>query len=264
MNILDQIHQQKLVEVKLKKEMCTTKQLEKSIYFESKCVSLKKYITDSHRSGIIAEFKRKSPSKGFINKYANAENITIGYMQAGASALSVLTDETFFGANSSDFTTARKYNYCPILRKDFIIDEFQIIETKSIGADAVLLIAKLLTPKKLKELYAFSKQLGLEVLVEYNSQSEIQENENVIADLVGINNRDLSNFSINIDNSIQLASLIDSESVLVSESGLDDIATIQRLKQHGFKGFLMGEYFMKQPQPAEACKQFIKNLQLCK
>ena len=145
MSILDTIKVYKLKEVAERKSLYPIKLLEKSIFFESECVSLKEYVTDPKRSSIIAEFKRKSPSKGDINKYADAEQVTLGYMQAGASALSVLTDEHYFGAKKEDLPTARKFNYCPILRKDFVLDEYQIVESKSIGADAILLIASLLT-----------------------------------------------------------------------------------------------------------------------
>ncbi|MBS4044502.1 MAG: indole-3-glycerol phosphate synthase TrpC [Chitinophagaceae bacterium] len=262
MSILAEIKAFKIEEVKQKKELYTLKQLENSIYFNSKCVSLKKYIADPNRSGIIAEFKRKSPSKGFINKYANAEEITIGYMQAGASALSVLTDEKYFGAIAKDFSSARKYNYCPVLRKDFIVDEFQIIESKSIGADAILLIAAMLTPAQIKSFTAFAQALGLEVLLEVHTKEEILENQNVEVDLIGINNRNLNNFEVNIEQSIQIAEYINPQIIKVSESGIDNIHAIKTLKEHGFQGFLMGEYFMKQTNPGLACRQFIQKLKL--
>lgn len=260
MSILAEIKAFKIEEVKQKKELCTLKQLENSIYFNSKCVSLKKYVADPNRSAIIAEFKRKSPSKGFINKYANAEEITIGYMQAGASALSVLTDEKYFGAIAKDFSSARKYNYCPVLRKDFIVDEFQIIESKSIGADAILLIASMLTPAQIKSFTSFAHQLGLEVLLEVHSKEEIISNEHIEVDLIGINNRNLNNFEVNIEQSIQLADLINPNIIKVSESGINEIESIKTLQQHGFQGFLMGEYFMKQTNPGLACRQFIQKL----
>ncbi len=262
MNILEEIKTYKIQEVKLKKELCTIKQLENSIYFNSKCVSFKQYISDPNRSGIIAEFKRKSPSKGFINKYANAEDIAIGYMQAGASALSVLTDENFFGAVAKDFNSARKYNYCPILRKDFIVDEFQITEAKSIGADAILLIAKILTTPQIEAFTKHAHQLGLEVFLEVHTEEEIISNQNIEVDLIGINNRNLTNFEVNIEQSIQLAKYINPSIIKVSESGIENIETIKTLKQQGFQGFLIGEYFMKQTNPGMACRQFIEKLKL--
>jgi indole-3-glycerol phosphate synthase len=260
MNLLEQIIANKQQEVQLKKELCTIKQLESSIYFNSKCVSFKQYICDPNRSGIIAEFKRKSPSKGFINKYADAEEITIGYMQAGASALSVLTDETFFGAIPKDFTSARKYNYCPILRKDFIVDEFQIIESKSMGADVILLIAKILSPQQIEQFTTLAHELGLEVVLEVQNENEIKSTEHIAVDAIGVNNRNLENFSVSIENSLALASVIPSHMIKISESGIENIEQIRQLKQHGFQGFLMGELFMKQTKPALACRQFIQKL----
>ena len=260
MNILEQIIANKQQEVQLKKELCTIKQLENSIYFNSKCVSFKKYISDPDRSGIIAEFKRKSPSKGFINKYADAEEITIGYMQAGASALSVLTDEVFFGAMAIDFSSARKYNYCPILRKDFIIDEFQIIESKSIGADVILLIAKILSPQQIQQYTTLAHALGLEVVLEVQNENEIKSTQHITVDVIGINNRNLEKFTINIENSLELSAFIPATTIKISESGIENIEQIKKLKEFGFQGFLMGEYFMKQTKPAMACRQFIQKL----
>ena len=260
MNILEQIITNKQQEIQLKKELCTIKQLENSIYFNSKCVSFKQYISDPNRSGIIAEFKRKSPSKGFINKYADAEEITIGYMQAGASALSVLTDEVFFGAATKDFSSARKYNYCPILRKDFIIDEFQIIESKSIGADVILLIAKILSPQQIAQFTTLAHELGLEVLLEVQNENEIKSTQHISIDAIGINNRNLEKFTVNIENSLELASFIPATTIKISESGIENIEQIKKLKEFGFQGFLMGEYFMKQTKPALACRQFIQKL----
>src|SRR6185369_14773416 len=149
MNILDQIITHKRKEVEERKSLYPVKLLEKTIYFNSPAISLKKYLLRENKAGIIAEFKRKSPSKGMINQYAPVERTSIGYMQAGASALSILTDTEFFGGKNEDLALARKFNYCPILRKDFVIDEYQIIEAKSIGADAILLLANVLDAKKI-------------------------------------------------------------------------------------------------------------------
>src|ERR1041385_4589017 len=165
MDILEKIIAHKRKEVAERKSLYPVKLLEKSIYFSSPCVSLRKYLLRSDKVGVIAEFKRRSPSKGVINRYAPVERTSIGYMQAGASALSVLTDSEFFGGKSEDLSTARKFNYCPILRKDFTIDEYQIVEAKSIGADAILLLANVLDAKKVKAFAKFAKSLGLEVLL---------------------------------------------------------------------------------------------------
>ncbi|OFY43684.1 MAG: indole-3-glycerol phosphate synthase [Bacteroidetes bacterium GWF2_40_14] len=260
MNILEQIKQHKLAEVASKKELYPIKLLEQTPYFLSSCVSMKKYISDSSRSGIIAEFKRKSPSKGDINKYANVQEITLGYMQSGASALSVITDEHFFGANKDDLQTARKFNYCPILRKDFIVDEYQLVEAKSMGADVVLLIAKMLLPKEIAQFSQFAKSLGLEVFLEFHDKEEIKQNELAEIDLAGINNRNLNSFEVDIENSISLANLLPKEVLKIAESGIDSSQTIKKLRQNGFSGFLIGEYFMRNSNPAEKCKELIKQL----
>ena len=176
MDILEKIIAHKYREVEERKSLYPVKLLEQSIFFASPVVSLKKYVQRKDKSGIIAEFKRKSPSKGVINSAASVERTSIGYMQAGASALSILTDKEFFGGTSDDLTTARKFNFCPILRKDFVVNEYQIIEAKSIGADAILLIAAALTPARLSELAKVAKGLGLEVLMEVHTKEELQSN----------------------------------------------------------------------------------------
>lgn len=260
MKILDTIVKEKLKETEERKSLYPIRLLEKSIYFKSPSVSLKHYISDINRSGIIAEFKRQSPSKGSINAYADAEKITLGYMQSGASALSVLTDELFFGAKKDDLATARKFNYCPILRKDFILDEYQIIESKSIGADAILLIAAILSPDKIKSFTKTAHELGLEVLLETHTEEEILNNSDTLADLVGINNRNLDTFNVDIENSIRLSQLLPKSVLKVAESGIDSAATIAKLKQNGFSGFLIGEHFMKHSDPAVKCAELIKQI----
>ncbi len=262
MSLLVTIKQHKLKEVEDRKSLYPVKLLEKSIYFESHCVSLKEYVTDPRRSGIIAEFKRKSPSKGDINKYANVEQVTLAYMQAGASALSVLTDEYFFGAKNDDLTIARKFNYCPILRKDFVLDEYQIIEAKSIGADAILLIAQILSPSEIKRFIHLAHQLSMEVLLETHTDKEVQENIETNADLAGINNRNLNTLEVNIENSIRLSEILPKTIVKIAESGIESADTIRLLKQNGFDGFLIGEYFMRHSHPAEKCKELIKQMAL--
>jgi indole-3-glycerol phosphate synthase len=260
MNILDEIIAHKQTEVAERKSLYPTKLLEKSIYFSSPTVSLKKYIQRPDLSGVIAEIKRKSPSKGVLNKNVSIERTSIGYMQAGASALSILTDTKFFGGTNEDLTTARKYNFCPILRKDFTVDEYQIIEAKSIGADAILLIAAALEPKTAERLANFAHSLGLEVLLEVHDEEELKSVLNVDADLVGVNNRSLKTFEVSIDVSKRLASLIPSNKVKVSESGLSDPAVIAELKKAGYEGFLIGETFMKHGRPEEAAMDFIKQI----
>ncbi len=260
MDILEKIIAHKLIEVENRKALFPEKLLEKSVYFEGKTVSFKKYLLREDMSGIIAEFKRKSPSKGVINSHAKVERTTIGYMQAGASALSILTDTEFFGGKNEDLTEARKYNFCPVLRKDFIIDEYQIIEAKSIGADAILLIAAALEPQKLKDLAAFAKGLGLEVLMEVHNQEELENNLSEHLDVVGVNNRNLKTFETSIEVSKGLASLIPDDFVKISESGINDPEAIKDLRAYGYKGFLIGETFMKTARPEVTAKEFIDKL----
>ena len=260
MNILDKIIDYKRKEVSERKELYPTKLLEQSIFFSSQPVSLKKYVQREDKSGIIAEIKRKSPSKGVINSHVSVERTSIGYMQAGASALSVLTDKSFFDGTNEDLTTARKFNFCPILRKDFTIDEYQIVEAKSIGADAVLLIAAALKPADLKSFSALAHTFGLEVLLEVHNEDELNKSLDVGADLICVNNRDLRTFELSLDVSKRLAPLIPSSIVKVSESGLDSIQAILELKKSGYSGFLMGQNFMQHSRPEAACKEFIDNL----
>ena len=260
MDILEKIIAHKQREVAERKSLFPPKLLEQSTYYEGKAVSLKKYLLREDKSGIIAEFKRKSPSKGVINAHAKVERTTIGYMQAGASALSVLTDSEFFGGSSDDLKTARKFNFCPVLRKDFVIDEYQIIEAKSIGADAILLIAAALEPAKLKELAAFAKDLNLEVLMEVHGKEELDTHLNEHLDIVGVNNRNLKTFEVSVDTSKALASAIPDEFVKISESGISDPSTIVDLKAHGYKGFLIGETFMKTGRPELTAADFIEKM----
>lgn len=260
MDILEKIIAYKKQEVVERQGLFPAKLLEQSIYFNGTPVSLRKYLQREDKSGIIAEFKRQSPSKGMINKHAPVERTTIGYMQAGASALSVLTDTEFFAGKNEDLTTTRKFNFCPVLRKDFIIDEYQIIEAKSIGADAILLIAAALEPQKLKELAAFAKSLGLEVLMEVHNKEELEQSLNEHLAVVGVNNRDLKTFEVSTDTSKALSSSIPDDFVKISESGISDPATIMDLKSYGFQGFLIGETFMRSSRPEKAAATFIEHL----
>ena len=256
MTTLETILDYKRKEVEDKKSLYPVKLLERSIYFPTTPVSLKEYLLRPDKSGIIAEFKRSSPSKGMINEYASVEKTSIGYMQAGASALSVLTDDRFFGGSNGDLTTARQYNYCPVLRKDFIIDEYQIIEAKSIGADAILLIAAALDSERVAQLAELAHSLGLEVVLELHQQDELDcLCEHV--DVVGVNNRDLKDFSVRISRSIELFPLIPSDFVRISESGIHRAETVAQLRDVGFQGFLIGGFFMEASRPEQRCRQFI-------
>lgn len=258
MNILDKIIAHKHIEVAERSSLVPVKLLEKSIFFEGEVVSMKKYVNDREKSGIISEFKRKSPSKGMINGTASVEAVSIGYMQAGASALSILTDTDFFGGSISDLKDARKYNFCPILRKDFIVDEYQLLEAKSIGADCILLIAAALEPPRLKELAIFAKSLGLEILLEVHDGEELEKSLCEELDLVGVNNRNLKTFEVSLQTSLDLVDKIPDDFVKISESGISDPTTLITLKKAGFNGFLIGENFMKASRPEQAVYNFIK------
>ncbi|WP_186756471.1 indole-3-glycerol phosphate synthase TrpC [Echinicola salinicaeni] len=257
MNILDKIIAHKKEEVAERKSLVPTKLLERSIFFDNQVVSMKKYILREDKTGIIAEFKRKSPSKGLINGTATVEKTSIGYMQAGASALSILTDQEFFGGKNEDLITARKFNFCPILRKDFIVDEYQLVEAKSIGADCILLIAAALEPQRLSELAKFAKSLGLEVLMEVHDGEELERSVNPDLDLVGVNNRSLKTFDVSLDTSYGLVDKIPDEFVKISESGISDPQTLVDLAAAGFNGFLIGENFMKSIRPHQAALNFM-------
>ena len=249
MHILDKIVNKKKEEIKL----------EKSTFMDGPTVSLSKYISREDKSGIIAEFKRKSPSRPNINPYADVEDVTIGYMQAGASALSILTDEYFFGGSAKDLITARKNNFCPILRKDFIIDEYQIIEARSIGADAILLICEILSQEEVRSLAKFAKSLDLEVLLELHSEAELNkicEEVNVI----GVNNRDLKIFKTDLNFSVDLFTRLPADKIKISESGIYNVEDIIMLQNIGYQGFLIGEKFMTEASPADACMRFINNI----
>lgn len=260
MNILDEIIQHKRVEVAQRKRLYPVKSLEQSVYFQSPVLSLKEHVQRKDKSGIIAEIKRRSPSKGDINPHVSVEQTSVGYIQAGASALSVLTDKEFFGGSNEDLTLARKLNQCPILRKDFVVDEYQIVEAKSIGADAILLIAAALTAKEIFTLALFARSLQLEILLEVHNEKELQDNLDAPVNLMGVNNRDLKTFIMDVGISKRLSELIPDHFVKVSESGIEKTATIIELKQYGYQGFLMGQNFMQHPHPEIACQKFIDEL----
>lgn len=257
-DILSEIIANKRFEVDLQKQSISLEQLQNSLETTVKQRSLKEALKSSS-SGIIAEFKRRSPSKGWINRKAQAEDIVPGYANAGASAVSILTDEKFFGGNLKDIKDARPLIDIPILRKDFIVDEYQLYQAKIIGADAVLLIAAALKKDDLHALAAKAHELGLEVLLEIHSVEELKY-INANMDVIGINNRNLGTFFTDVENSFRLAEQLPSDAVLVSESGISDPATVKRLQKAGFKGFLIGENFMKTDNPELALKSFIEVL----
>lgn len=260
MNILDDIIAHKRIEIDTRMVSSPIELLEQSIYFNRKPESMKKSLSQQDKTGIIAEFKRKSPSKGTINAHASVERTTVGYVQAGASALSVLTDQQYFGGRNSDLMTARKFNACPIIRKDFIIDEYQVIEAKSIGADAILLIAAVLEPTQIKELTSLAHSLDLEVLLEVHDQEELLKAIDTDPDMIGVNNRNLKTFEVILETSKMLAPLIPDSIVKVSESGITTPHDILELRNYGYRGFLIGENFMKHPYPEKAAMEFVTEL----
>lgn len=258
-NILEKIVANKFGEIATRKQSITIADLEAMPLFEKKVPSLKSSILDQSKTAIIAEFKRQSPSKGIINGNAKVQEVTAAYSQFGASGISVLTDESFFGGTLADLSVAVQ-NPIPVLRKEFIIDEFQIIEAKAYGASVILLIASCLTTTDTKNLARTAKALGMEVLLELHDETEMEHICDDV-DLVGINNRSLKSFEVNIDHSLHLKNKLPKDKLSIAESGIYDLETFKLLKQEGFDGFLMGEYFMKQENPAEAFKLFSQQIQ---
>ena len=258
MNILEKIIAQKSKEVAVRKNDVPEQELEKGRYFSRQTLSLRKRLLDDKYTGIIAEYKRRSPSKGIINDRDSVEAVTMAYTAYGASGISILTDLEFFGGSLDDLISARD-NGIPLLRKDFMIDEYQITEAKAYGADVILLIAACLSPLRVKQLAQKAKGLGLEVLLELHDESEL-DHVCELVDLVGVNNRNLKTFEVDLEHSTRLAEKIGSDFVKVAESGINDVNNIRYLKAHGFQGFLIGEYFMKQKSPMEAFKNFSYSL----
>lgn len=258
-DILEEIVRHKRVEVMERREKTPEKELMKRPAFSRTCLSLKASLADTHTAGIITEFKKRSPSKGAIHEDADVAEVTTGYARYGASGLSVLTDAPFFGGSTADLEAARVLNRIPILRKDFVIDPYQVIETKAMGADVMLLIAECLSRAEVTSLAALARELGLEVLLEMHSGRELDKIGPDIS-LVGINNRDLKTFRVDIERSIQLGERLPDTLPRIAESGIDDPHTLLRMRDAGFDGFLMGEHFMKQPRPEEAFRDFLSAL----
>ena len=284
MVILSEITDHKRIEVELQKQAVSPEQLREQVrdLMENSPAprrSMKRALASSP-AGIIAEFKRRSPSKGWIYKTAKADEIPAAYEAAGASAISILTDAKFFGGSLRDIRTARPLVDIPILRKDFIIDEYQLLQARIAGADAVLLIAACLTQEECADLTARAHALGLEVLLEIHSPRELAYISKDV-DMVGVNNRNLGTFVTDVENSFRIAGQLrqtiagvrnipnaqgSSDTprnlpLLVSESGISHPETICRLRTAGFRGFLIGETFMKTPQPGDALKGFIQGIE---
>ena len=259
MTILDKIVKDKHVEVGLRKSLIPVKQLEQSDLFKRPTFSLSKKIRNSS-TGIIAEHKRRSPSKSVINQSLNVQDVANGYETAGVCGMSVLTDGKYFGGSLDDLLIARASCNLPLLRKEFILDDYQILEAKANGADAILLIASILSRKEIKQFSELAKSLNLDVLLEVHNEKELHKSIMPSLDLIGVNNRNLKNFEVSLDTSKALSNLIPDDFVKVSESGISNVDAIKELKPYGYKGFLIGENFMKTNNPGLSATQFIKEL----
>jgi indole-3-glycerol phosphate synthase len=259
MTILEEIAAYKRKEVKANKHLNDVRELEKSKYFRRVPLMLTDFLLDDNKSGIITEYKRKSPSSGIINDKARVEDVTTGYTYGGASGLSILTDNKFFGGNNNDLIKTREINSLPILRKDFTIDEYQVVEAKSIGADVILLIASILNIRHARELARLAVSLNMQVLLEIHEENELDFVSEYV-NIVGVNNRNLKDFSVDITTSLELSEKIPSEFIKISESGISSPEDIRKLRDHGYNGFLIGERFMKDDDPAKSFDNFVKEL----
>ncbi|WP_378186972.1 indole-3-glycerol phosphate synthase TrpC [Aquimarina sp. W85] len=259
MNILDKIVADKFKEVALKKQLIPTTQLEQSVLFERDVNSLATALKMSD-IGIIAEHKRRSPSKSVINHTTSVDQVTKGYENAGINGISILTDGKYFGGSLDDLILARASVQLPLLRKEFIIDTYQLLEAKAHGADAILLIAAVLTRSQIKTLSTFAKNIGLDVLLEVHNKEELEKSIMPSLDMLGVNNRNLKTFEVSTDISKELSSLIPADFVKVSESGISTVAAIKDLKQYGYQGFLIGENFMKTQDPGTSAMDFVNRL----
>jgi indole-3-glycerol phosphate synthase len=259
MNILDKIILDKRKEVALKKQVIPISQLENSVLFERKTLSLSEQLINS-QTGIIAEHKRRSPSKAVINQSLDVSEVASGYENAGVSGMSVLTDSKYFGGSLDDLLMARAASKLPLLRKEFIIDPYQVLEAKAFGADLILLIAAVLSEKEIEELSLLAQRIGLEVLLEVHSEEELKKSLFPSINMIGVNNRNLKTFEVSLETSKTLAKSIPDDFVKVSESGISSVNAIKELKTYGFKGFLIGENFMKTGNPGTEAAQFIHEL----
>jgi len=259
MNILDKIVIDKRKEIALRKNLIPLKQLETSVLFERSTISLSEGLKKS-TSGIIAEHKRRSPSKAVINQNLNVQDVAKGYEDAGVCGMSVLTDGKYFGGSLDDLLLARASCDLSLLRKEFIIDTYQILEAKAYGADVILLIAAILTKEEIKQFSELAKSLDLDVLLEVHNLEELQKSIMPTIDMLGVNNRNLKTFEVSLETSKTLSNHIPDDFIKVSESGISSIEAIKELQPYGYKGFLIGEKFMKTDNPGESATKFIKDL----
>lgn len=259
MTILDRINEFKQLEVARRRKNTPVAALKDSIGYQADRRSLAASITASEHYGIIAEFKRKSPSQSDINLAAKPAEVTAAYQAAGAAGISCLTDHEFFGAHPTDIDVVRKAVNLPVIRKDFIVDPYQIHEARAMGADAILLIAASLSAGQIDEYAAEAAALGLEVLCEVHNEEEVAKLSSQVT-IVGVNNRNLKDFTVKISNSLRLAEQLPSNTLKISESGIEDPQAIVKLRSAGFAGFLIGTYFMRAPDPGIACANFIQEV----
>ena len=260
MKILDKIVEDKKIEINKLLSNSSISKLENSHLFSRKCISLKESIKNNN-SGIICEFKRRSPSNQNINYISSLSDVVSGYEEAGAAGLSILTNKKYFDGDTQDIIDIRDISNLPILRKEFIISEYQVIEAKSIGSDAILLIASILSEEEIIGYSSLAKSIGLEVLLEIHSEDELHKISGDDIDIVGVNNRNLDTLEIDLNNSIELYGKIPSKFVKISESGISKVESILKLKEVGYNGFLIGEKFMKTNNPMESAYDFIKKIE---
>lgn len=261
-DILEEIIAWKRVEVEQHKARLAEREIHRQVeqMLDGSVPSMKKAVGES-ASGIIAEFKRKSPSKGWINEQAQAADVPVAYGRNGAAAVSILTDSRYFGGEDAFIAEAREAGLTlPVLYKNFIVDEYQLFEARLAGASAVLLIAAALSREAYRQLNVMAHYLGLETLLETHSAAEIEYADH-LPDLCGVNNRNLGTFITSVDNSYRLAPYLPEGVVRVSESGISSPATIRELRKAGYQGFLIGERFMKTDNPGEALRQFVKGIE---
>ncbi len=259
MTILEKIIETKKNELEIVKKTISIEDLKKLPNFQKKSISLVNRLKNSSH-GIIAEHKRRSPSKSIINKSTNIDQIIHGYDRADVCGISVLTDKEYFGGSLDDLRNARNLTNIPILRKEFIIDKYQLIEAKAYGADVILLIAACLNKHQIINLSAFAKEIGLEVLIEVHNENELEKCLIDTIDIIGVNNRNLKTFEVDINTSIKLSNIIPEKYLKISESGISNYDEIRKLRNHGFKGFLIGELFMKNNDPGKEVLDLIEKI----
>lgn len=259
-NILEEIVDRKRVEVEFSKKDFPIERLKDFQYYGRSINSINSSLLDATKTGIISEFKRSSPSLGSINANASLEKVIRAYDTFGASGISVLTDHQFFGGSSQDLIKARSLTNLPLLRKDFIVDPYQIYESKAWGADVILLIAAVLSMYEIENYAELAQNLGLSVLLEIHNEDELPKNLINSINIIGVNNRNLKDFKVDVNTSIKLYEKINPAYLRISESGISSVDTIKSLKEVGYNGFLIGECFMKEKSPESAFKQFVDEL----